>query len=163
MSYSFYFEEDKNNTYAFETSLGIGYEVKFKPSAYMLGDDNAPYADHIFEFVIELIHNPLDRNPPLDKLVSDTIAAIMIDFYYRKNESVCIYICESSDGRQSLRKRKFDDWYYSHNKLGLVKLDETIFDAEGEAYPVSAILRLNNPYYIEILVAFAKIAADNTK
>jgi hypothetical protein len=163
MSYIFEFAGNSNNSYLFKTSLGIGYEVKFKPSAYMLGDDKAPYANYIFEFVIDLIYNPLDKNPPLDKLVSDTIAAIMIDFYYRKNESVCIYICESSDGRKSLRKQKFDDWYYSHNKLGLVKIDVTIFDANGEAYPVSAILRLNNPYYIEILVAFAKIAADNTK
>jgi hypothetical protein len=163
MSYAFLFKDDFDNSYGFETRLGIQYNVKFKPSGYLLGDDNAPYADSIFEFVIDLIYNPLDRNPPLDKLVSDTIAAIMIDFYYRKNESVCIYICESSDGRQSLRKRKFDDWYYSHNKLGLVKIDETIFDANGEAYPVSAILRLNNPYYIEILVAFAKIAGENTK
>jgi hypothetical protein len=60
MSYFFEFRNNFNNSYTFETSLGIGYEVKFKPSAYMLGDDNAPYADSIFEFVIDLIYNPLD-------------------------------------------------------------------------------------------------------
>jgi hypothetical protein len=42
MSYIFEFAGNSNNSYLFKTSLGIGYEVKFIPSAYMFGDDKAP-------------------------------------------------------------------------------------------------------------------------
>lgn len=128
-----------------------------------MSDETTPFAGHIFEFVIELIYNPLDRNPSLDKLMSDTIAAIMIDFYYSKNESVCIYICESSDGKQSLRKRKFDDWFNSQTYPGIVKFDECIVDSEGIIYPLSAILRKDNPYFVEIIIAFAQTSAEHTK
>jgi hypothetical protein len=163
MSYTFEIINNSSNSYLFKTSLGIGYEVKFKPSAYILGDDTTPYADYIFEFIIELIYNPLDRNPPLDNLMSDTIAAIMIDFYNKKNKSVCIYICDSSDGRQELRRRKFEDWFNSQNNLKLFKFDEKIVDSQGIVYPLSAILRKDNPFFHEIIDAFIQITAEYSK
>lgn len=81
MSYPFLFKADVDNSYGFETELGIIYNVKFKPSDYLLGDVKTEYSDYLFEFVIQLVYNPLKRNPPLDRLVSKTIAAIIEDFY----------------------------------------------------------------------------------
>lgn len=129
----------------------------------MLGDVKTAFSDYIFEFVIEMIYNPLKRNPPLDKLVSRTIAAIIFDFYNRQNKSICIYICDSNDGRQSLRKRKFDDWFYSHESLGVVKYDQIIFDSAGESYPLSVILRKDNSYFMDIIMAFNSISNENSK
>lgn len=158
MGYEFEFRGNLNNIYAFETDLGIVYEVKFRPTNYLLGDDTAPYANSIFEFIIELAYNPLNRNAPLDLLVSGTIAAIIKDFYFKKNQSICIYICESSDGRQELRRRKFNDWFYAHEQYGLVKIDEHIIDSKGNFYPISLIIQLRNPYFIEIIDSFRQIA-----
>ena len=84
MNYLFYFDGGKDNVYTFETDLGISYEVKFRPTNYLLGDKTTVYANHIYEFIIELVFNPLDKNPPLDKLVSKTISEIIKDFYYKK-------------------------------------------------------------------------------
>jgi hypothetical protein len=41
MRYKFEFVHNTNNSYFFETTLGIVYELKFKPSPYLLGDENA--------------------------------------------------------------------------------------------------------------------------
>ncbi|TRX38965.1 DUF6169 family protein [Flavobacterium restrictum] len=163
MRYSFYFDGGKNNVYAFETDLKISYEVKFRPSSYLLGDETTDYASHIYEFIIEVVYNPLGKNPPLDKLISKTVSEIIKDFYYKKNGSVCIYICDSSDGRQELRRRKFDDWFYSETRYGLMKFDEHIRDSKGNSYPISLIIQMKNPYFIQIIDGFRKIALESNE
>jgi hypothetical protein len=161
MGYEFQFRGSIDNIYGFETILGIVYNVKFRPTNYLLGDETTPFADFIFEFIIEVAYNPLVRNPPLDKLVSGTIAAIIKDFYFKKNQTICIYICDSSDGRQELRSRKFHDWFYSHEQCGLVKMDEQIMDSKGNLYPLSVIIRYDHPYFIEILDGFRQIVGQS--
>ena len=163
MRYPFFFDGGENNVYAFETDLGISYEVKFRPSSYLLGNETTPFANHIYEFIIEIVYNPLGKSPPLDKLISKTISGIVKDFYYKKNGSVCIYICDSSDGRQDLRRKKFDDWFYSEDEYGLVKMDEKILDSKGNVYPISLIIHIANPYFTEIIDSFRKIALDNNE
>ena len=162
MHYEFEFRGGLNNNYGFETELGIVYEVKFRPSNYLFGDETTVYANHIYEFIIEIVYNPLGKNPPLDKLISKTISEIIKDFYYKKDGSVCIYICDSSDGRQELRRRKFDDWFYSE-EYGLIKIDEKIRDSKGNVYPISLIIQIANPYFIEIIDSFRKIAIENNE
>lgn len=159
MSYPFLFDGGTNNSYFFETELEVVYEIKFRSSDYLLGDQKAPYAHLIFEFIIEIVHNPLGKNPPLDKLVSTTISDIIKDFYFKQEQSVCIYICDSSDGKQELRRRKFDNWFYTHNQFGLVKIDEHIRDSKGIYYPISLIIQRNNPYFSEIIDGFSLLAS----
>lgn len=163
MYYDFEFRGTVDNKYGFETELGIVYEVKFRPSNYLLGDENTIYASYIYEFIIEVVYNPLGKNPPLDKLVSKTISEIIKDFYYKKNGSVCIYICDSSDGKQVLRRRKFDDWFHSEHNFGLIKIDKKIRDSRGNSYPISLIIQQKNPYFIEIVDDFRKIALENNE
>ena len=163
MHYEFEYRGGLNNSFGFETDLGIVYEVKFRPSNYLLGDETTVYANHIYEFIIEIVYNPLGKNPPLDKLISKTISEIIKDFYYKKKGSVCIYICDSSDGRQELRRRKFDDWFYSETEYGLIKVDEKIRDSKGNVYPISLIIQRENPYFIEIIDGFRKIAIENNE
>lgn len=158
MSYEFEFRGNLNNSYDFETNIGIVYEVKFRPTNYLLGDETTPYANSIFEFIIEIAYNPLGKNPPLDQLVSGTIADIIKDFYFKKDQSICIYICDSSDGRQEFRRRKFDDWFYAHDQYGLIKMDEKIKDSKGILYPISLIIQRDNPYFIEIIDGFRQLA-----
>ena len=162
MRYSFEIQDDEDNTHFFQTQLGIYYAVKFRPSAYMLGEEKV-YSQHSFEFIIELVYNPLDRKPPLDKLVSKTIAAIIEDFYLKKDKSVCIYICDSSDGKQDIRRKKFDEWFYNQNYIGLMKFDEIIVDSKNNRFPLSLIIKKDNPYFIEIITDFAKLAQTNSK
>jgi Family of unknown function (DUF6169) len=162
MQYQIEYINNENNSYIFKTAVGIYYEIQFKPSYYLLGVEKV-YAKYIYEFVIEVIENPTNKNPPLDKNIPLTISVIVRDFYYKKNQSVCIYICDSSDGKQEIRRRKFDDWFYSEDIIGLVKVDEKIVDSKGNIYPISLILLNTNKYFAEIVYAFSQIASSNSK
>lgn len=157
MYYNFLIEGGENNVYSFETKLGVIYDIKFKPSSYLLGNEKSIFADYIFEFIIELVYNPLERNPPLDKLISKTIAEIINHFYLSKNQSICIYICDSSDGRQDVRHKKFHNWFYENKSFGLVKIDEFITDSNGKIFPLSLLIEKNHPYFIEIISGFNAI------
>ena len=51
----------------------------------------------------------------------------MADVKYKNN--IALYICDSSDGRQDLRKRKFDEWYDKHeDPTKFAKMNEVLFD-----------------------------------
>jgi hypothetical protein len=160
VSYEFSFIGGVNNSYVFETKNGIVYEVRFKPSPYLL-NENANYSNLIYEFVIDVAINLTDKNPPLDSNVSDTIAVIFREFFIKNSYNICIYICDSSDGRQDIRRRKFDDWFYKYQKESFVKLDEILLDSKQNRYPISLVVLKKNPYFKEIVVAFAAISENN--
>lgn len=160
MLYSYDFLGGKNNSYVFATSLGIVYEVKFKPSGYInLFDESI--SDFIFEFVIELSENNTGKNPPLDKKVSTTIATIFKEFLTKHNYNIALYICDSSDGRQELRQKKFNEWYDKYNDATFAKMNEVLFDSKGNRFLITMILQNKNPRRLEIIDAFLKLADEN--
>jgi hypothetical protein len=157
MAYSFVFEGGLNNSYVFDTGLGVVYDIQFRPSPYILGNEQAVYANDIYEFIIEVLYNPLEKSPPLDKLVAPTIAAIFKDFYHRKSETICIYICDSTDRRQDIRRRKFEQWFFEYQDLSYLKIDDRFIDKNKNIYPISMILKKTHPHYAQITVDFAAI------
>jgi len=161
--YNFVFEGGFENSYIFQTKKGVIYDIKFRPSPYLLGDENTLYSKDIFEFIIEILYNPIEKSPTLDKKIPETITAIFEDFYTKNSETICIYICDSSDNRQDIRRRKFDDWFYSREILDLLKFDQIIKDSKGIGYPLSVIIKKNNPYLVEVILAFAQISSQNSK
>ncbi|QBN19377.1 DUF6169 family protein [Flavobacterium nackdongense] len=160
MQYDFIFLGGKNNSYVFETIRGIVYEIKFKPSSYInLFDENI--SDFIFEFVIEVAINETGKNPPFDAKVSRTIAQIFKEFLLKHDNNIAIYICDSSDGKQELRKRKFDEWYDKYQDNTFAKMNEKLKDSKGNFYLISMILQYKNPRRVQIIDAFLKLADDN--
>ena len=153
MNYEFEFIGGSQNSYTFQTVNLIIYEIKFTPTPYLFGE-NSPFASHVYEFSIIVADNPTDTNPAFDDRTSPTIAAIFTAFYERSNELIIIYICDSSDGRQLIRQRKFNYWFYFFVQEDFVKYDDTIHDIGGESYPVTIILKEQNPYKIQIISDF---------
>lgn len=128
MQYKYDFIGGLNNSYVFETYKGIIYEIKFKPSTY-INLFSKEVSEFIFEFVIKVAVNETGKNPTLDKLVSETIAEIFKEFLLKHKNNIALYICDSSDGRQDLRKRKFDEWYDKHeDPTKFAKMNEVLFD-----------------------------------
>lgn len=160
MQYDFEFLGGQNNSYVFETIRGIVYEIKFKPSSYInLFDENI--SDFIFEFVIEVAINETGKNPPFDTKVSRTIAQIFKEFLLKHDNNIALYICDSSDGKQELRKRKFDEWYDKYQDNTFAKMNEKLKDSKGNFYLISMILQYKNPRRVQIIDAFLKLADDN--
>jgi hypothetical protein len=89
------------NSYVFQTNTRIIYEVLFKPSGYIF-QENVSFHDDTYEFSILVTDNPNCQNPPLDKLIPNTIASIFTDFF-QKRESIVVYICKTSDFRAMSR------------------------------------------------------------
>ena len=77
--YDFLFVGGERNTYAFTTDLLIIYEIQFKPTPYLFGE-NFVLSDEIVELVIKVADNPTGRRPPLDALIAPTVAAVIGDF-----------------------------------------------------------------------------------
>jgi hypothetical protein len=160
MQYKYEFIGGLNNSFVFETVSKIVYEIKFKPSSYInLFDKNV--SEYIFEFIIKVAINETGKNPPLDVYVSETIAAIFKEFLTKHNFNIALYICDSSDGRQELRQKKFDEWYDKYNDATFAKMNEILFDSEGNRFLITMILQNKNPRRIEIIDAFLKLADDN--
>jgi len=127
--------------------------VKFKPTPYLFGEESV-FAPYTFEFSIVVAESPTDKSPAFDDRTSYTIATIFTDFYQRSSELITIYICDSSDGRQLIRQRKFNYWFYFFVNDDFVKYDDVIRDVDGQKYPVAIILKEQNPYKTQIITDF---------
>ena len=160
MQYKYDFIGGLNNSYVFETSRKIIYEIKFKLSDYInLFDEEV--SKYIFEFIIKVAINETGKNPPLDVNVSETIAAIFQEFILKHNNNIAIYICDSSDGREELRQKKFNEWYDKYNDATFAKMNEVLFDSKGNRFLITMILQNKNPRRLEIIDAFLKLADEN--
>jgi Family of unknown function (DUF6169) len=129
--------------YTFKTENNIEYLVKYKSTPYLFGETSI-FAPHSFEMIIEVAINPTNKNPVFDSKVSRTVAAIFEDFYTKSDLHIIIYICESNDGRQDIRATKFHKWFQHFAPKNYTKYDAAFIDGK-DVYPVSLILKLNNP------------------
>jgi Family of unknown function (DUF6169) len=156
LAYEYDFIGGEKNTFSFETIHEVTYEITFKSTPYLFGEDSI-FTNYIFEFSIVLVNNPLERNPPSDAKIGPTIAAIFTDFYENSPKTIAVYICDSSDGRQLLRQRKFNDWFNYYKGPRFVKLDAEFKETNGTPYPVSLIIKHNHPYRVQIFDEFLNV------
>ncbi len=156
--YEYFYVEEKVFYYLFESDYGIVYELKFKPSDYLFGVGNEEISNKVYEFVIGILENPTIGKIPSDVRIGDTVAVIFNDFFKRNNDNVAIYICDSSDLKQEVRMKKFQQWYYKYQDSTLIKMDEVLIDTKNNRFPISIIAKRTNPYLIEIFTAFATIS-----
>ncbi len=155
--YSFEFLGGINNDYNFITIHEVVYAIKFKPSAYIF-TQHTSFAEYIFEFSLLLISRPEGKfNIASDQRIPKTVLAIFLNFFERCSNNICVDICDSSDSKQFVRKKKFDRWYNNFNPGGFSKLDEVLIDSEGVQYPVAVILKSNNPFKLEVFKAFSEL------
>ena len=153
--YEFEFRGGINNSYFFETDKEIFYEVRFTPTDYLF--DNKLFDQYTYEFSIIVSDNPTHKNPTFDIRTSHTIASIFRNFYEKSDKYLTIYICDSSDQRQLIRHRKFQQWFLYFTNDDFLKMDAIIKDENHELFPVSIIFKETNPYKIEISAAFLKL------
>jgi intracellular sulfur oxidation DsrE/DsrF family protein len=162
MEYSFEFVGGVNNSYTIVTTSEVVYEIKFKPSQYLSKLNNFE-ENLIFEFIIEVLYRPENIALTLDKYLAPTICKVFHDFYNLKNDSVTVYICDSSDGRHYVRKRKFDNWFDEFNDNSFVKFDDIILDKENNEFPIAFILKKANPNFNKICEDFINTINENNE
>ena len=156
IKYDITFAEGEYNSYFFKTDSGIIYEVKFKEFFYLF-DKSSIFSHHTYEFAIEVADNPLQGRPPLDSRIPITVASIFIDFFERFTEPLVIYICDSSDSKQLARQRKFNTWFSEFKRPEFFKIQANLLDKNGEPIPSSLILKISNPFFMQIIEEFKMI------
>jgi len=164
MYYSFFFEGGEDNCYVFETDNKFAYEILFRPSGYLLESKiKSEITDNVFEFIIKNVYKPENLRPPLDSKIPLTVGHIFNDFFKRNNSTICIYFCDSSDARQAVRMKKFNQWWQQLKPVGYIKIEETLVDSKNIEYPIAMIIKTSNPYKMEIIEAFLAIAYEENE
>ena len=160
--YTYELIEDGGTLYIFKTDFEVLYEVRFKPTPYLFLAEK-PFSDDTYEFSIIVIENPNHASPPFDNRIGSTIARIFDSFYQDYGNTISLYICASHDNRQLVRYRKFNSWFTTFQKSRYYKIDSPIIDSEGREFPISIILRADNPYREEIVNSFFDVVSKYNK
>jgi Family of unknown function (DUF6169) len=160
--YDFLFVGGLFNSYVFQTKHGITYEVTFKSSGYLF-EQHTLLRENTFEFSVLVAENLTGKTPPSDRLIPATIARIFSDFFQHK-EQVVVYICDTSDGRASVRNRKFNQWFDWYKGTTFIKIDMQLGeDANGQTYFTAMILRTDHPNLGEVVSTFRDFIISQEK
>lgn len=132
--------------YQFFTDGGVHYSVGFMEDDILLSQNS-------YQLIIANINN---HKSPRDRKVRDTIIVI-VDEFFRNNNSTLLYICEIGDSRQSMRSRLFEYWFSTYKRKALfTMISSSIVDEEGVVNFATIILRNDNPNLSEIIAEFTE-------
>ena len=90
-------KSSEDGFYEFETNHGVQYSIGFMEDEDLLPDEDS---------CTLVIANINHQKSPRDKLVRDTIM-IIVEEFFNQNAYTLLYICETGDGKQSMRGRLF--------------------------------------------------------
>lgn len=130
----------------FITDVGVHYSAGFDLAEGLLSYDT-------YQFYIVNVNQ---MKSPRDSKLRGTIMAIIYEFFIANNTAM-LYLCEIGDEKQSMRSRLFEYWTRVSSLRDHVSVfSVSITDSEGVRNYASLILRLDHPYYTEIIAEFTQ-------
>ena len=123
-----------DDAYIFYTRQGIVYEVSFDEDKPIGGCDT-------YQVTIRKVNQAEGSHDPF---VRDTILSIIEEFF-ESNQSVLLYICDTSDGRQQARNMLFLRWLRDYDTSGRYRISTCNVVVEGEMWYTAIIVRVDNP------------------
>jgi len=100
------------------------------------------------------IANANNAKSPRDLKLRKTITAILEVFFQQNNEAL-LYICETGDGKQSMRNRLFENWFHHYEgRQILMFLQASVVDSEGIVNHTALIVRKDHPHLNEIVTEY---------
>lgn len=137
---------DNPMCYQFITDYGGIYAISFIEDDLLLCDDS-------YQFIIANINN---KKSPQDYKLREAIMAIVYEFFECSNTTL-LYICETGDGKQSMRSRLFELWFNtSPRKSDFVFMSADVKDADGIRNYAAIILRVDNPNLKNVVAEFTE-------
>ena len=110
--------------------------------------------------VISVADNPTSGRIPSDRRVGPTIALIFNAFMQHDKQAI-IFVCDSSDGRQKVRSRKFSTWFQNRQTgTDMGKIDRLIIDGDRLIY-LSLILFQHHPQFKTVVDVFIKLGEED--
>ena len=141
--------------YEFVTEKGVPYLVTFVE--YTLFDISPDLKTYSFN--IERLSEQNAKLGQQDDKVRNTVLYVIYRFFLL-NQDALITVCDSTDGRQTARKRLFDGWFDRFNDGSLTKTDGT-FTIEGHVNFASLIYCSVNKYSADLLREFKLLEDAN--
>ena len=138
---------EKAGSYLFKTDYGIVYKISFM-------EDDTIWDSGAYQFLITNLSNSASPNDSKLKL---TILYILESFF-KVNNDILLYICETGDGKQAMRNRLFIRWFQQYSEHHLYYFKTLEIQAEGIMNFAAIIVRFDNPKINEIIQEFDMIA-----
>ena len=135
--------------FIFETDNGIHYRISFDEEDIEFGSCKT------YQFILQNVEN---AHAPHDPKIEATVLAI-IDEFFRANQHVLLYICDTSDGKESGRNRLFLRWFERHAAPDRFTICTANAQVEDEIVYIAIIVDNSNPHLQSITADF-KTAAD---
>jgi Family of unknown function (DUF6169) len=149
----------KHNYFEFATTTGTKYACFFLSYADYF-KAHKKIAQCIYSINIEVLERK-SGSLVLDERTGLTIVEILKKFL-EKSEDAVVYVCDNSDGRELLRKRKFDIWFRKYDDGTIIKVDGHIYVPNFDIYN-AILIHKDNPkknLFIEVFNELNKTDAD---
>ena len=88
---------------------------------------------------------------------------MIIEEFFAQEESVMLYICDTTDGRQASRDRLFRVWFYSYMGSASYTMCTDTMTIDNIRYFSSIILRSNHPMHNQVLNKFHDFIAEHNQ
>jgi hypothetical protein len=145
-----------SDIFQFTTNDGLTYEIEFTA----LDSETFPALPTPARFYLIDVF-PLNTDwralPGEDVQVGQTIASI-VDQVVSQNNTAVVYSCETTDGREKARYRKFNQWFSRYNDGTFLKYDAEITSVTKQ-YFISVLLQHSAESY-QLVARFLQITTD---
>ena len=137
--------------FVFNTLYGLHYEVRFFEEQPIGGCET-------WQFSFAKANSGQTAEDPY---VRFTLFAI-IDEFFRENEDVLLYICDTSDNREAARNRLFIRWFKQSAQPDRFTIRSASTIIEGQGFYAAIIVENRNPLLTDITADFDKTAYSLT-
>lgn len=133
--------------FVFHTKANVVYYISFKEDMDIAGLIS-------YQFIIER----KTEKQGYDSDVQGSVIAIINEFFAQNND-ILLYICDTSDGRESIRNRLFIRWFKETDitRQFEIKTADAVVDGEGMFFAI--IFKKDNPKYDDITNEFDEVSA----
>lgn len=141
------YEED---TACFITDGGVVYMVGFIAETNM----DIPNAYQLF-----ITPRGRTKHVGTDVKIGQTIAEIVKSFF-RNNNNVLVYVCDTSDRMQAARNRKFKMWFCQYAGMDDFEFISETMDVAEDEYFAAMVIKKSHHCSIEIINTFHQYFHD---
>jgi len=134
--------------FIFQTAGGVHYRVSFDEEDIILGGCRT------YQLILQKVEH---KHTPHDPYVEKTVLAIINEFF-RLNQHVLLYVCDTSDGKEGGRNRLFLRWFERNVEPGCFTIRTANTEVENEMVYIAIIINNRNPHLQEILNDFNDMA-----
>ena len=141
-----------DSVFVFTTKHGISYTAGFIP-------DTSFMEKGVYQFFLTKTSSKKGRK---DDDISETVRVIIEEFFAQE-ESIMLYICDTTDGRQASRDRLFRAWFYSYIESKSYTMCTDTMTIDNVRYFSSILLRRDHPMFIQVLNKFHNFIAEHNQ